>query len=218
MVIYLDEDLKSGTYLKSISKELEADGSIKKCIWVGIEHHGNYEQKRRRDFIQGHYIDRKNKKYYSEDKMYGQSENFHDFLKEELIPQLEKDYHFNNKTIIGHSLGGLFVVYSLLKEEPIFDNYLAISPSLWVNYQNIFRIEEWLYEKTKSIDAKLYFSCGGLETVNLIRYHTDLFENRLKKRKYKNLEFKKNVFSGKTHISVIQPSLEEGLIYLLENN
>lgn len=216
LVIYLDEHLKSGTYIKPIAKALQQDKIIAKSIFVGIRQYGKNSTKRRRDFIQGHLIDEENKSYYSDDKNYGQSEKFHDFLKHELLPALEKDYLVSSKTIVGHSLGGLFVISCLLREDRLFDNYLAISPSLWANYQNIFRVEEWFNEHNTSIKARLFLTCGSYENINLIRYHVDLMANRLEKRNYSGLVYKKVIFSGKNHISVLKPSLKEGLTYLLK--
>ena len=216
LVLYLDEILKSGSYIKTIALDLQNDQSIKQVILVGIAHHGHNRTKRRRDFIQGHQIREGENEYFSENIYFGQANKFHDFLREELIPELEQQYLVKKKTIVGHSLGGLFVIYSFLQQEGLFDNYLAISPSLWANYQNIFQIEEWLNKQTDCIDANLYLSCGGFENLNLIKYHVNLLDHRLESRSYRKLNHLTQIFPGKTHISVIRPSLENGLKFLLK--
>ncbi|GAB5557925.1 MAG: hypothetical protein SchgKO_21380 [Schleiferiaceae bacterium] len=61
----------------------------------------------------------------------GGAEAFHQFLSEELIPHVEKEYPVTDyRTLIGHSFGGLFAVYSSLHHPNVFSNYLAIDPSL----------------------------------------------------------------------------------------
>jgi predicted alpha/beta superfamily hydrolase len=47
------------------------------------------------------------------------------FLKDELIPYITKKYPSNGSNILwGHSLGGLFVLYTLFTEPQLFDAYI----------------------------------------------------------------------------------------------
>src|SRR3984957_8487680 len=51
------------------------------------------------------------------------------FLKNELIPYINKKYPSNGSAILwGHSLGGLFVLYALATEPDLFDGYIAANP------------------------------------------------------------------------------------------
>ncbi len=62
----------------------------------------------------------------------GGGENFTNFLKKELIPYIEKVYPTtSHRTLIGHSLGGLFAINTLIHTPDLFNNYIAIDPSLW---------------------------------------------------------------------------------------
>jgi predicted alpha/beta superfamily hydrolase len=57
---------------------------------------------------------------------------FFKFIKEELIPYIESNYRtYPFKIFAGHSLGGLFVIHSLLVGPGVFNAYIATSPSLW---------------------------------------------------------------------------------------
>ncbi len=61
----------------------------------------------------------------------GEAESFSNFIEKELIPYIENKYPVTNfRTLIGHSYGGLFAIYTLLKHSQLFANYLAIDPSL----------------------------------------------------------------------------------------
>ena len=62
---------------------------------------------------------------------YGNQTNFLAYIKNEVIPYVEDNYRIRrHKTAVGHSLGGSFVIHSLLTEPTLFDNYIAISPNL----------------------------------------------------------------------------------------
>lgn len=62
----------------------------------------------------------------------GGGDKFLDFIAVELIPYIEKNYPASTyRTFIGHSFGGLCVINALIKKPHLFDNYIAIDPSLW---------------------------------------------------------------------------------------
>jgi len=60
----------------------------------------------------------------------GEASRFHDFLDNELIPNIAKSFRTGAKKIIaGHSYGGLFTAYSFTKHNNSFDGYFSFSPS-----------------------------------------------------------------------------------------
>ncbi|HLU01955.1 MAG TPA: alpha/beta hydrolase-fold protein [Advenella sp.] len=63
----------------------------------------------------------------------GGAANFYDFVSSQVIPYIEKQYATDPKHQIlsGHSFGGLFALYVLLKHPGTFDQYVIGSPSLW---------------------------------------------------------------------------------------
>lgn len=62
----------------------------------------------------------------------GQSERFRLFLRDEVQPFIENRFRTSGETaLMGESLAGLFVVETFLKEPTMFDDYVAVSPSLW---------------------------------------------------------------------------------------
>ena len=65
-------------------------------------------------------------------KTSGGGEKFTSFIDQELIPFIESKYPATtHRTLIGHSLGGLFAINTLLNHPDLFNNYLAIDPSMW---------------------------------------------------------------------------------------
>jgi uncharacterized protein len=64
----------------------------------------------------------------------GGSAAFRRFIREELIPEIERRYRTTpERSIIGESLAGLFVVETFLEEPSLFRHYVALDPSLWWN-------------------------------------------------------------------------------------
>ncbi|WP_421898465.1 alpha/beta hydrolase-fold protein [Marinoscillum sp.] len=54
------------------------------------------------------------------------------FIENELMPYVENKYPTSHlKTFVGHSFGGLTVIDELMRNPDLFDNYIAIDPSLW---------------------------------------------------------------------------------------
>jgi uncharacterized protein len=68
----------------------------------------------------------------------GGSQAFRKFIRNELMPEIQRRYRTTGETaIIGESLAGLFVVETLLLEPDLFDTYIAFDPSLWWNDQRL---------------------------------------------------------------------------------
>jgi len=61
----------------------------------------------------------------------GGGENFLSFIEEELIPELDKKYRtVPYRILFGHSLGGLFATHAYMKEQTLFNSFIAVDPSL----------------------------------------------------------------------------------------
>jgi predicted alpha/beta superfamily hydrolase len=217
IIYYADAHLKSGILTRKVASKLMTNKKIKDCILVGIKHYGSYRTKRRRDFIQAHY---KNKagKWYSNDANYGQSLKFYQFLKLELLPKIEGKYKVvkGNRTFSGHSLSGLFAMYAMLQPQPIFKNHIALSPSIWANYQNLWSFERLYFKNNKTLNVRSFVAAGGLEIANLVLYNVNGYTNHLKRRNYKSFFIKKKIYNGKTHISAIENGIRDGLLFSLK--
>nr|WP_314377193.1 alpha/beta hydrolase-fold protein [uncultured Campylobacter sp.] len=71
----------------------------------------------------------------------GGAGEFYDFVKDELFPLVEKKYSTakSDKIYFGHSFGGLFGIYALLRDDGIFDEFFIASPSLWWDESQLIR-------------------------------------------------------------------------------
>lgn len=62
----------------------------------------------------------------------GQSDRFRRFIAQDVKPWVKAHYRTSGGgAVMGESLAGLFVVETLLRQPGLFDDYIAISPSLW---------------------------------------------------------------------------------------
>ncbi|CAN0598621.1 unnamed protein product, partial [Ectocarpus sp. 12 AP-2014] len=92
----------------------------------------------------------------------GGGNKFLDFIEKELIPHVEKEYPASNyKTFIGHSLGGLTVVNALVNRQELFNNYVAIDPSLWWENRAFLNVADSILSTNKFTDKALYIGVAN---------------------------------------------------------
>jgi predicted alpha/beta superfamily hydrolase len=191
VLYYMDANLKSG-----------------KGFRQALLDYRNYRELRRRDLITP--FVKSGDSLVSDEDNFGHCEEFYQFLQQELIPHIEKNYRCDssNRSFLGHSLGGLFAFYCLFKKEHLFRNHVALSPALWINYGNIYDFEKKYYEQSKTLDARLWLCTGTRETLNKILDGGRDMKAHLDKRKYEKLDFRYKEFEGETHNSEVPKAFE----------
>jgi predicted alpha/beta superfamily hydrolase len=106
----------------------------------------------------------KNEAFLTQIPTAGGSEKFIDFIEKEVQPYVNGNYKTaKHKTIIGHSMGGVLVTEVLIKRSYLFDDYIAVSPSIWWDDQSLL-----LEEATIVDDPHLYLAVGD-EAESMIR-------------------------------------------------
>lgn len=82
----------------------------------------------------------------------GGGEAFTEFIGKELIPYIDKKYATAPyRTLIGHSLGGLMVVNTLLYHPALFNGYIALDPSIsWNKSQILLQADRQLQQSFKN--------------------------------------------------------------------
>ncbi len=74
------------------------------------------------------------------DSLSGGGEAFTSFLEKELIPYIDAHYPTAPyRMLIGHSLGGLMVMNTLVHHTSLFNAYIAIDPSMWWDKQHLLK-------------------------------------------------------------------------------
>lgn len=70
----------------------------------------------------------------------GGADRFIEFLKDELIPFIDTNYRTEQFRILyGHSLAGMFTIYSMNKQPDLFHANIAASPALYYDNNYLFR-------------------------------------------------------------------------------
>jgi predicted alpha/beta superfamily hydrolase len=148
----------------------------------------------------------------------GGAELFLNTLQNDIIPFIDKHYKTTaDRGLSGHSLGGLFVGYCLVKKPELFRRYGINSPSLWWNNNEILSLENALAKQGKSISANVFFSAGTLEGTMMINPIT-AFTDSLNNRGYKGLIMTSQLFEGETHVSVVAACSSRTLKVLYGSN
>lgn len=95
----------------------------------------------------------------------GGAENFTKFIEDELIPHIDANYPTTpHRTLIGHSLGGLVVANTFINHSHLFENYLAIDPSLGWDSQKLLNQGKTILTETDYGNKSMYIAIAN--TIN----------------------------------------------------
>lgn len=133
-------------------------GEIRPLIIVGIEN-----TERRRDMTGPTEVDTDKKIA----KRVGGSAAFRDFIRDELMPSVRRKYRVTDETaIIGESLAGLFIVETFFLQPKMFGTYLALSPSLWWNSDELVRKAAERLKQLPDLHNGLYLAAANEEIIS----------------------------------------------------
>lgn len=111
----------------------------------------------------------------------GDAPDFRRFLETEVIPFVEARYRTSaRRAVMGESLAGLFIVDTLLKEPALFNDYVAISPSLWWDDRALAREASSLLEANNVRGRRLFLAIaneGGTMQDGVDRFRNALAAN-----------------------------------------
>ncbi|HEX8546188.1 MAG TPA: alpha/beta hydrolase-fold protein [Cytophagaceae bacterium] len=99
-----------------------------------------------------------------------ENDNFSKFLKNELIPYIDKHYPSRPyRTLIGHSLGGLRVAHTAIYSNELFNSYIAIDPSLGHDKNKWFNSAMPDIEKLQLKKNRLFIGMGQTMPFNMVK-------------------------------------------------
>jgi predicted alpha/beta superfamily hydrolase len=91
----------------------------------------------------------------------GGADAFLSFIADELIPYVDRCYRTRPyKVLIGHSLGGLFCIRTLVTKPKLFNGFIAIDPSIYWNNQEVVAQAESFFPHTKDLQADVYLTAA----------------------------------------------------------
>lgn len=159
----------------------------------------------------------------------GGEKDFRRFIVDDVLPVIAKDYPVNGKkiTLYGHSLGGLFVMNTLLSQDHAkFHTYCAADPSIWWNgHEFITTLQN--YKKHDSFNPQLLIETSALKT-----HHNDVTQSKKRITDLRSGPNGQNVsqilaeqkgianaffrFDDKNHGTMIAPSIKDCLAFSLD--
>jgi predicted alpha/beta superfamily hydrolase len=147
---------------------------------------------------------------------------FTQFFDEELIPFIESSYRVDpsDRTLVGHSLSGLYSLTFMFEHPDRFNKIISISPPLFKNSGDIFIIEEDYAEASQELPVNLYISVGSLEEdlLNNMVSNIERFSDQIEYRDYSGFSLLTEIFEGENHGSVILFSISKGIRAVNEYN
>jgi len=187
--------------------KLIKEKKIKPLILVGIEN-----TQRRRD-LTGFTEVEKDKEIAP---VVGGSEKFRAFIKEELFPEINKRYRTTNeKSIIGESASGLFVMETFFLTPEMFDNYIAFDPSLWWNNHYLVRTAKEHLAKLPATEKRIWFA--GSNATDVSPYTKEL-ANIFKTETQPNLKWYYSDEPKEKHTTIFRATKEKAIIWTLNKN
>ena len=121
--------------------------------------------------------------------------NFYDFLINELIPFITKNYRVSNfRILVGHERTANFINFFLLKENPAIRGIVSISPKFTKN------MDKYITEKLKGTNSKIIYTLSSSKKdFETIYRNVKDFSETLDSIENKNLLFKSLIFENENH-------------------
>jgi|GEM_PF-1168431 len=199
LILSLDGDVMFGL-TREVPRLMSFEGTVPEVIVVSILY-GDFRSwiaKRQRDF-------------HSKD---GGADIFLKALRDEIIPFVSERYRVNadDKTLYGHSSGGVFALYTAFEDPTLFNRVLASTPSLEEEPAWAESMVKTLADKPYS-GPKLIITLGSKETQTkaaLAPLLADLGKSE------KPVQFRYKEYEGVTHMAVIAGAYADGLRWLFQ--
>ena len=129
----------------------------------------------------------------------GSGDNFFQFISDELLPYLEKNYRISPYRIIaGHDMTATFSNLFLYKETSPFNGYISFSPDLATEMET--RIPEMLEASKKPVFFYLATSEGD---VDKLKKKIKILDTNIKAVKNPNLKYVYEEFGAGSHYSLV---------------
>jgi predicted alpha/beta superfamily hydrolase len=141
----------------------------------------------------------------------GGANNFIAFFKDELIPFIDKKLPTSgDNSLYGHSLGGVFTFYVLLKEPVLFSNYYCSDPAFPWNNRRIITMAMETFKNTAELNRTIWIN-GVEDTYRNVGIQR--MDSVLKEFAPEGLHWKVSIYPNETHMSVRLKGIYDGLKY-----
>ena len=140
---------------------------------------------------------------------------FYEFIGMELIPHLIGNYRLADfRVAVGHGETANFINYFLLKNQPIFNAYINVSPFLAPD------MLDYIPERLQKIEKKIfYYLASSSNDIKAIKEDSNTLNSSLSTIENKNLYYTFNNFEGPSHYSNpahALPNALESIFYVFQ--
>ncbi|MNJ38601.1 Ferri-bacillibactin esterase BesA [compost metagenome] len=142
---------------------------------------------------------------------------FLQFIEEELKPEIERRYVIDRgkQSIFGHSLGGLFTLYTLFTKPEAFSCYIAGSPSIHWNKSFFSEVEDMFVNRLQqgALNVKVLLGAGELERHHISQNSQNArrLTERLSVFASSGVLAKFKEFEGEGHVTVLPALISRAL-------
>ena len=142
----------------------------------------------------------------------GTGASFFEFIGMELIPFLESNYRTAPfRVIMGHDYTSNFINYYLLKENPLFQGYINLSPDLAPEIET--RVFNSLQKSTHPI---WYYLATSTEDISALKAKILSFDSQLKKIDNKNIHYNFDNFEDASHYTLVGNAIPKAIEQIFE--
>ena len=143
--------------LAGIAAEAEFSTSFEPFILIGVKTEDRYKQLT--PDMTRLPLERL-KENYGETIVPGGADKFRQYLARDVIPWATQRYRTDRKVVGAASLGGLFVLDTFLGRPEMFDDYIALTPSVWWDDGRIVDEAAQSLARHRPSDRRLYITMG----------------------------------------------------------
>ncbi len=145
----------------------------------------------------------------------GGGEKFLNFIENQLVPFVNENYNKSNvpRTIIGHSFGGLFAIYSLQTRPDLFENYIVIGASLSINSSEFLEMANFNKLDNSELKLNVFNSYGDLEP-NFTKKANDTLSKILQEDRFGNINYHFKKYPNESHTSALKEAIYDGLSFI----
>lgn len=207
-VLYVLDADKSFGIARDIADWLSWANEIEPLIVVGVGYETQWWSKRARDLT----FSQDRGRLWGAFPTAGGGAKFLGFLREELVPFVEREYRADTtrRTLAGLSFGGLFAMEALLSARRTFAQYIMIGPAFAWDSGAVMRREAARAATNQRLDARVYSAIGEKDDPHVPSTWRELM-SRMQARGYTGLELTTEILPGETHISAWPVGLTRGL-------
>tara|TARA_R110002050_G_scaffold29630_6_gene76093 strand:+ start:8370 stop:9518 length:1149 start_codon:yes stop_codon:yes gene_type:complete len=133
--------------------------------------------------------------------------NFFEFIGSELLPYIQNKYRVGNfKVAVGHGDTANFINYFLLKDKPLFQGYVVVSPELAP------KMSTYITNRLAKIENKIcYYLATSTNDVPSINKDSEELNKSLSSIENEQLHYNFDSFVGPSHYSVPAHAIPKAL-------